>query len=377
MGEIEGSPPISPIFKDFTMIKSSKLGDSVASEMDKILNDPAFKSVFEPVAEDYSQVVNADPTYQAFVRVAKKKEEDEDKEKEDKKDKKDKKKVFPFQKGKKEEKEDKKKDKGKKEDKKEDKKDKKDKKEDKKEDKKDKKEALQYIVNSLITTSEALDNMGLVKSATVALGLLNGIMKEAAEEEGLKFEEDPELVKRIDMLGDEESESEEFEKSEKAPDWAQDLEEEGISDSDLDIDEEEEEEVPELFLADDKKEKKEEDDEDEDEDEDEEEDEKEKEDDEDEDEKDKNDLKFNPFDVFKRKQPVSAPSSIKPVEKVKVAPPVFSGTGVPEGGTAEDWDPLNATLPGGEGALGIGASSKNVNKKALALMAEINEWIKK
>jgi hypothetical protein len=150
------------------MLKSSKLGDSVASEMDKILNSQEFQSIYEPdhiVAADYSGVLSSDPGYKAFVRVASKKtcEEPECKEK-----------------GKGKEKEPAKEEKGK---------GKKGKlppwlakgKKDKKEAKKEAAEALGYILNSLTQTSEVLDNLGLAKSATITLALANGIMKEAAE----------------------------------------------------------------------------------------------------------------------------------------------------------------------------------------------------
>ena len=150
------------------MLKSSKLGDSVASEMDKILNSQEFQSIYEPdhiVAADYSGVLSSDPGYKAFVRVASKKTCEEPKCKE---------------KGKGKEKEPAKEEKGK---------GKKGKlppwlakgKKDKKEAKKEAAEALGYILNSLTQTSEVLDNLGLAKSATITLALANGIMKEAAE----------------------------------------------------------------------------------------------------------------------------------------------------------------------------------------------------
>lgn len=147
------------------MLKSSKLGDSVASEMDKILNSQEFQSIYEPdhiVAADYSGVLSSDPGYKAFVRVASKKtcEEPECKEK-----------------GKGKEKEPAKEEKGK---------GKKGKlppwlAKGKKDKKKEAAEALGYILNSLTQTSEVLDNLGLAKSATITLALANGIMKEAAE----------------------------------------------------------------------------------------------------------------------------------------------------------------------------------------------------
>lgn len=157
------------------MLKSSKLGDSVASEMDKILNSQDFQSVFEPdhiVASDYSGALSTDPGYKAFVRVASKKTCEEPKCDESGKEK---------GKGKKPAK-----DEGKEPAKEEKGKGKKGKlppwlAKGKKDKKKEAAEALGYILNSLTQTSEVLDNLGLAKSATVTLALANGIMKEAVE----------------------------------------------------------------------------------------------------------------------------------------------------------------------------------------------------
>lgn len=167
------------------MLKSSKLGDSVASEMDKILNSQDFQSVFEPdhiVASDYSGALSTDPGYKAFVRVASKKTCEEPKCDESGKEK---------GKGKKPAK-----DEGKEPAKEEKGKGKKGKlppwlAKGKKDKKKEAAEALGYILNSLTQTSEVLDNLGLAKSATVTLALANGIMKEAVEmgDESLEYED--------------------------------------------------------------------------------------------------------------------------------------------------------------------------------------------
>ena len=96
-------------------------GDSLAAEMNKILSDKSFKSIFASpeVKNDFESVVDQDPSYKAFVRIAKNESAD-------------------------------------------------------------KAAAFKHIVDSLATTSAALDNLGLEKSATVALSLLNGVLKEAS-----------------------------------------------------------------------------------------------------------------------------------------------------------------------------------------------------
>jgi acylphosphatase len=118
------------------MFGKSKLGDSVATEMDRILGDAEFQSVFSTpeLTDEYTTALSQDDSYKAFVRVASKKEDVvESVGTED-----------------------------------------------------NKALALQYIVESLSKTSEALDNMGFDKSATVTLALINGIFKEA----GAKFADD-------------------------------------------------------------------------------------------------------------------------------------------------------------------------------------------
>jgi hypothetical protein len=133
---------------------NSKFGDSVAAEMDRILSDDNFKSIFAKAEQEYTDIVKQDPSYQAFVRIAKKKECKECKKE-------------PC--------------KCKAKDKKEDKKDKKEDKKDKKKVKKAEEEvlAIKYIYDTVLQASEALDNMGFSKSASDALGLLGSIIKEA------------------------------------------------------------------------------------------------------------------------------------------------------------------------------------------------------
>lgn len=97
-------------------MKYSKIGDSVASEMEAILTDNNFKSVFSPTQEISQESFSSGP-YKPFVRVAST----------------------------------------------------------------DKSEVFKSIVNSIADVSKALDDLGLEKSATVALGLLNGILKEASD----------------------------------------------------------------------------------------------------------------------------------------------------------------------------------------------------
>jgi hypothetical protein len=193
------------------MYKKTGIGDSVASEMDRILNDSSFQSKFEPMVVTAS--VEEDEGYNAFIRLAKKKDVEETEE-DSKKSKSSKKKEekeeskkgkFPFfekgkGKGKKEEeKEDPKKGKfpffekgkgkGKKDEEKEEPKKGKDKK-----DKKAEAQALEYIIASISQTSEVLDNLGLEKSATNALSLLNGIIREASIKQA---EEDPEFMEDL------------------------------------------------------------------------------------------------------------------------------------------------------------------------------------
>jgi len=123
-------------------MKYNKLGDSVASEMDRLLSDESFRSVFAKPEIDVSKLVSQEPSYKAFVRVASKQEDN----------------VAL---------------------------------------------ALQYIVDSLAKTSEALDNMGLTKSATVALSLLNGVIKEASMLSVAQSIED-EMKDRVDVMSPDE-----------------------------------------------------------------------------------------------------------------------------------------------------------------------------
>lgn len=116
-------------------------GDSLAAEMSKILSDKSFKSIFASpeVKNDFESVVDQDPSYKAFVRIAKNESAD-------------------------------------------------------------KAAAFKHIVDSLATTSAALDNLGLEKSATVALSLLNGVLKEASSKfaqfaQFAQFDNDNELAK--------------------------------------------------------------------------------------------------------------------------------------------------------------------------------------
>jgi hypothetical protein len=178
------------------MYKKNNIGDSVALEMDKILNDYSFQSKFEPMIVTASaEKDEEDEGYNAFIRLAKKKDDDEEveetpkkskssKKKEEKEDEKGKKGKFPFfekgkGKGKKEEKEEEEPKKGKGKSKK---------------DKKAEAQALEYIIASISQTSEVLDNMGLEKSATKALSLLNKIISEASIKQA---EEDPELMEAL------------------------------------------------------------------------------------------------------------------------------------------------------------------------------------
>lgn len=119
-------------------MRHNKLGDSVASEMDRLLSDASFNSVFSKPEIDVSKLVSQEPSYKAFVRVASKQEDSAAL-------------------------------------------------------------ALQYIVESLAKTSEALDNMGLTKSATVALSLLNGVIKEASMKSFAQSVES-EMKDRVDVM---------------------------------------------------------------------------------------------------------------------------------------------------------------------------------
>jgi hypothetical protein len=182
------------------MYKKTGIGDSVASEMDRILNDSNFQSKFEPMVVTASvEEIEEDEGYNAFMRFAKKKDKEEEVEEDPKKSKSSKKKEekeekengkgkkgkFPFfekgkgkGKGKKEEEEEEpKKGKGK-----------------AKKDKKAEAQALEYIIASISQTSEVLDNLGLEKSATNALSLLSGIIREASIKQA---EEDPELMEAL------------------------------------------------------------------------------------------------------------------------------------------------------------------------------------
>jgi len=186
------------------MYKKTGIGDSVASEMDRILNDSNFQSKFEPMVVTASvEEIEEDEGYNAFMRFAKKKDKEEEveedpkksksskkkeekEEKEEKEDGKGKKGKFPFfekgkgkGKGKKEEEEEEEPKKGKGKAKK---------------DKKAEAQALEYIIASISQTSEVLDNLGLEKSATNALSLLSGIIREASIKQA---EEDPELMEAL------------------------------------------------------------------------------------------------------------------------------------------------------------------------------------
>jgi hypothetical protein len=103
-------------------MRHSALGDSVAAEMGKILSNDNFKSVFQAPGEkainEFESVVNQEASYKAFTRIASNKSGD-------------------------------------------------------------KALAFKHIVETIESVSAALDNMGLEKSATVALSLLNGMIKEA------------------------------------------------------------------------------------------------------------------------------------------------------------------------------------------------------
>ena len=50
--------------------KYSKFGDSVALEMEKTLDNPAFKQIFAKPEVEKVEIPKIDPTYQAFVRIA-------------------------------------------------------------------------------------------------------------------------------------------------------------------------------------------------------------------------------------------------------------------------------------------------------------------
>lgn len=129
------------------MLRDSNIGNAVAAEMNRLLSDQEFQSKFAKpkLVKEYEEALNPDPSYKAFVRIAKKKEDKE--EKKDEVCKKCKQKKCRCRKG------------------------------------DDKNEALafRYIVDTLTKTSEALDNMGLPKSATVTLALINGLIKEAVQ----------------------------------------------------------------------------------------------------------------------------------------------------------------------------------------------------
>lgn len=141
------------------MFGKSRIGDSVADEMDRILGDSEFQSVFSKpeLTDDFRQALAQDSGYKAFVRVASKKDDDDEEVGKDDKKKKSKSRP-PWL---------------------DDKKDDEDKKKDKEEKKKEAALALDYIVENLSKTSEVLDNLGFEKSATVALALINGIYREA------------------------------------------------------------------------------------------------------------------------------------------------------------------------------------------------------
>jgi len=147
------------------MFGKSRIGDSVAAEMDRILGDSEFQSVFSKpeLTDDFSHALAQDSGYQAFVRVASKKDDD----KEDDKDDKDQPPAWLRKKREDASGEDIYDD---------DHKPKKKKDDDKK---KEAALALEFIVENLSKTSEALDNLGFDKSATVALALINGIYREA------------------------------------------------------------------------------------------------------------------------------------------------------------------------------------------------------
>lgn len=122
------------------MLKKSKIGDSVAYDMEQILGDSDFQSIFGPpeLTKEYSEALASAPQ-QAFVRVASVKTDD------------------PEQKA----------------------------------------LAVQYLVEQITQASAALDNMGFEKSSTVALALANGILKEAQDSSFL-----PGMKGRIEELGE-------------------------------------------------------------------------------------------------------------------------------------------------------------------------------
>lgn len=140
-------------------MKHNKLGDSVASEMDRLLSDDSFRSVFAKPEVDVSKLVSQEPSYRAFVRVASKQEDNTAL-------------------------------------------------------------ALQYIVESLAKTSEALDNMGLTKSATVALSLLNGVIKEASMKSAQSVHD--QMKDRVDVMSPNEILSGVEGEEPKLPDFVQD-----------------------------------------------------------------------------------------------------------------------------------------------------------
>jgi hypothetical protein len=199
------------------MYKKASIGDGVALEMDRILNDSSFQSKFEPMVVTASVEESVeDEGYNAFMRFAKKKDKEEEVEEDSKKSKSKKKEdskgKFPFfekgkgkgKKDKEEEDEPKKgkgkfpffekgKGKGKKEEDEEPKKGK------GKKDKKAEAQALEYIIATVSRTSEVLDNLGLDKSATKAVYLLNGIIREASIKQA---EEDPEMMESLRLRVD-------------------------------------------------------------------------------------------------------------------------------------------------------------------------------
>jgi hypothetical protein len=160
-------------------MRNSNFADSIASSMGEILKDPKFKEV----TGTYQDALAEDSNYQAFVRIAKKKnappfevekaiEENADGDEGDGKD------LFTEEDGGTYDPKTNKKYKDKKKDKKKKGKDKDD------EDDADcgsgmYASALRHITEQFTSTSEALENMGLNKSAAKTLLLLDGIVKEA------------------------------------------------------------------------------------------------------------------------------------------------------------------------------------------------------
>lgn len=261
-------------------MKQYKLGDIVAADMYKTLENESFKKIFSKA----STPTAVNPDLLAFNKfAAKKDEEDDDGKKKSKKGK-----QPPWLKKKDDKKDDKDEDKGEKKSKK--------KKEDKKDEKKSKAAALRYIIKTLNKTSAALDAMNLTHSSMATLGAMDVLVREASvklaadddlddlelgEEDGeekleQELSENPELLylEEENRLNDYEKESlEELKSRLSGEDEVEDLEEDDI-DKDLELSDEEDmdfdlepgEELD-FGFADDKEDKSKDDEEDEDEDE--------------------------------------------------------------------------------------------------------------